>query len=58
MQRTDMWSGADRRLGDAMKGIEREREVEKMRRLKDQAKEHFAQTLEKLWPSKSNEKPS
>jgi hypothetical protein len=41
-----------------MRAIELEREREKTQKLKEQAREHFEQTLEKLWPLKSNEKPS
>jgi hypothetical protein len=41
-----------------MKLLERDREQEKIRKLKEQAENHFTQTLEKLWPLKSNEKPS
>jgi hypothetical protein len=53
-----MWTSADRRLGEIVKKIEREEENEKRDKLKEQAKDHFEKTLEKLWPLKSNEKPS
>ncbi len=53
-----MWTGSDRRMGEVVRAIEREREQEKNEKRREQAKEAFDQTLKKLWPLKSNEKPS
>jgi hypothetical protein len=53
-----MWPESDRRLGETIKALERERELEKKMKLKEQAEDHFKKTLDKIWPLTSNEKPS
>lgn len=53
-----MRTSTDRRLGEVVRLLEYEREKEKSDKMKELAKQHFDQTLEKLWPLKSNEKPN
>jgi hypothetical protein len=53
-----MWPDTDRRLGEVIKHLQRDEEKEKRDKLKEQAEKHFDLTLKKLWPLKSNEKPS
>jgi hypothetical protein len=53
-----MWTESDRRLGEVIKHLEHDREEKKTEKLQEQAERHFNLTLEKLWPLKSNEKPS
>ena len=53
-----MWPSPDRRVGEIIDLLERREEEDKNEKRQEQAEKHFKMTLEKLWPLKSNEKPS
>lgn len=53
-----MWPNSDRSVAGVIKLLERRQEDDKNEKRREQAEKHFKMSLEKLWPLKSNEKPS
>jgi hypothetical protein len=58
MPGTDMWPSSDRRVLEVIKRVDRKLDDDKREKVENRSEGHFKKTLDKLWPLKSNEKPS
>lgn len=58
MHDSDLWLSADRRLGKMIDKLDKSISSLQKERIYNRAEQNWKQTLDKLWPLKSKEKPS